>query len=431
MAFDPTKYGAVPFDPTKLGATPINQNVQATAQAKPGVFQRVESALNKTVGKVADTFQGTTGKTVGTLIGASGVLGSEAQKKAEAIKITPTDIAFTALELYPGGGALSAKLRALPGGEMAANALKNVIDFVPNQLRKQAIAQYTRALAPTTQEAKGLAEKTVPKLLNKGQASLTRSGLLEKAETLTTKYGGKIDDFFKALPEGTQNKVQPLLDGLEGLKNQFVDITKEGKRIVVEPESIKHIENIQNVLAQYGDNISTESMRKVRQIWDASVSKAKGYAGKTLAEGSEVEAKRQAANAIRKELAKQYPELAKLNAEYSLWENTARIVEATQRRLSGNQLTGRLLRDVGFGLTGSVIGGSGEGSPVTNAFAAAGAIELLTSPGWRMVSAVAKNKLANALVSGAGKEAIRRAVTAIKNEITRSSAKSEQQSKQE
>lgn len=409
------------FNPTTVTQMPSKQGGFTDA------INSIKGGLDKTVGTVANLAFGSTGRAVGSMITgtvnkAESLVGAKQTfKNTEDPK--PLDIAFTGLEALPGGGMLGDALKTLPYGEKVATALKDVFEMIPNKLKESAVSSFTKALAPTGIEMKGLAEKTIPKLLEQpalgkeGSLAFSRAGLVAKAEENMAKYGGEIDNLFKSLPETAKTKVQPLLDSLEKVKTGFMDVNSKGVKVVIDEQAVKHIEDVQKVISQYGEEMTPASLRKVRSVWDAAVAQAKGYAGKTLSEASLVSIKKEGANAIRSELAKQYPDLAKLNAKYNLWANTAKIAESTIKRTLGREAKKAGFGGVVGGLIGAQKGDSAQGIGIDAAIGAAG-VELLTSPGWRMVSATLKNKLADALASSAGKQTIKTIINAIHNSIS-------------
>lgn len=416
------------FNPTTVTQMPAPQG------GLTGAINATKGFMDKTVGTAANLMFGSTGKTVGSMITGTVNKTEQLAGHAPTFKDTgnPTamDIAFTGLEAIPGTAELKGVLKALPYGEKLAAGLKDVFEFIPNKLKESAVNTFTKALAPTGQEMKGLAQKVVPKLLEQpalgkeGSMALTREGLVGKAEQAMAKYGGEIDSFFKSLPETAKIKVQPLLDALEKSKAGFTDLNAQGVKVVLDEQAVKHIEDVQKVLAQYGNDMTPASLRKVRQVWDAAVAQAKGYAGKTLNEASLINIKKEGANAIRAELAKQYPEIAALNAKYSMWSNTAKVAEATIKRNLGKAATKSGLAGTAGALFGAQRGESGQGIAI-DALLGAGGVQLIGSPGWRMVSATLKNKLADALASNAGKQTIRGIINAIHNSITNQKSSSE------
>jgi len=98
-------------------------------------------------------------------------------------------------------------------------------------------------------------------------------------------------------------------------------------------------------------------------------------------------------------LAQDYPDIAKINAEYSLWKDTAQVLTDTlarrqgQARPLGVKMAKAAGTAVGFGtggIHGAILGR-----------AAMGALEsAISSPGWRTATAVAKDRLADAIAAG-------------------------------
>lgn len=343
-----------------------------------------------------------------------------------------------------------------------ARALKVGAPKVAPMMRAAAEKQYTQALAPTTLANKSIASKIVPGLLDKRVSALSREGLQGKVQAQLAEAGDKFDevldqissqtkttvtaqpptkpgvptritesqrafptaptrvfaaerDAFPAVPDrvkapvnrppiittekGVRVDATPLLDALEDYKAQF----KVGK-IVVNRPAVAAAEDLQRIVKQLGNNgslekVSFQSLRKLRQILDSNVAHAKGYAGKTLKEGSALDTQKELANAIRGELAKKSPELAKVNAEYSFWKNVDKVVGDTVERTKGQ--SGGL--EKGIATAGGVAGGLAHGGP-------AGAIlygvmarqfqRIISSPGWKMVSATQKARLADMLAAG-------------------------------
>jgi hypothetical protein len=304
---------------------------------------------------------------------------------------------FTALELYPGGGELSKLLKSMPGGEKLAQGFSQVIQHVPEALKKSAIEQYYKALRATTKETKAMAEKVVPGLLKKRVVATSMENLAGKAEKGVSYYGPKIDEFFKALPEGTKQATKPVLDRLASLKNKYV---VEGK--IINPQAVNAIESAQQTIAQFGDSMSADSMRKVRQIFDEHYSVSKGLDDIS---NYTKKAQRAGADAIREELAKSHPELDKLNKLYSFWEKVKTVADATVQRQIGQQ-KGKI---VSTGI-GSILGaeqgyktggarGAIEGG-VLGAYLGKKGVEFLQSPTWRTVNAVNKARLADYIATG-------------------------------
>src|SRR5574337_93419 len=68
---------------------------------------------------------------------------------------------------------------------------------------------------------------------------------------------------------------------------------------VVNPSAVNAIDNVQQVIAKHSDDISPQSLRKIKQIFDESVSEAGGYTNADLTTNYTLKAQREAANQIR------------------------------------------------------------------------------------------------------------------------------------
>jgi hypothetical protein len=143
-----------------------------------------------------------------------------------------------------------------------------------------------------------------------------------------------------------------------------------------------------------GNQISYDSLRKAKQIFDNPVAAKGGYAGVSVADKYVLGAQKAAANSIRSELAKVDPDMAKLNAEYSFWSNVGDVVDSTISRRVGQQ--GGLL---GSG-TAEVLGAAARGIPGAAVGTAAQVGRMAsTSAGVRTFRSVGWNKLGNALAN--------------------------------
>lgn len=387
-----------------------NLKPKAVELPKKSFLQKTVGLIDNTLGRASDFAFGSFGKGAGSVItqgiGATQQLYGRAtdnkkiyDKGTRLIEktnknFTPTNIAFSTLETYPGGGFVTKALRKVPGGAQVAKVLAKV----PEKIRGKAVKQYAEALGATKEEFKDLTQKVVPELLDRGIKAKNLSTLSEQAIKKSDEAGVAIDDFIQNIPETTRMKVKPVIDALEKTKSEFI---VDGVKL--EPQIIKSADSLKKVIAQFGEEISPSSLRKVRQIWDKTVAKAGGFAGKTLKEGGEVDLKKVATSAIREELGKEFPDLAKLNAEFTFWENVQKITEATLKRKSTQ---GKGLSQV---ISSTVGGASGfaSGDSVGERFknAAIGAVlgkyvGAFNSPGYKMLSANTKNKLAKIIASG-------------------------------
>jgi hypothetical protein len=288
------------------------------------------------------------------------------------------------------GGEVAPAFLMGAGGKVAGEAASALPSFLKNFASKQ----YEKVLAPTTKDNKFLTNRVLPGLVDKAPIAATRNSFIEKAGTAAAEKGQQIGEAVNALPDSATASTKPVLDRLEQYKNNF---KVDGK--VVDPQAVSAVEDLQGVIHQFGDDVSYKSLNKVRQIFDKSVAQAKGFAGKTLAEGSAIDAKREASNAIREELAKNQPDIAKINAEFNFWKNVEKVAKDTAQRKTG-QAPG--LGDTAASVGGAVVGGTKAGLGGLLGYATGIAVlrKALKSTGTRTVTAAMASRIADGLVSG-------------------------------
>ncbi len=188
-------------------------------------------------------------------------------------------------------------------------------------------------------------------------------------------------------------QAQSVIDRLEEYKNGF-----KVAGVAVDDDAIAHAGQLQDIVRQLGPDVSPQSLNRLRQLWDSRVAKAGGYFGKTLNEGSLIDAQQEGANAIRSVFAEDNPDIAKLNAEYHFWKGVQGVAGATAERQTGQQ--GGIAKVI------APIAGAGVGLAKGGAVSALGygaavkyAIDIARSPLMRTLSAVSKAKLASALMN--------------------------------
>lgn len=304
-----------------------------------------------------------------------------------------------------GSGDVAGGLGAVTGAALPLGAVKAAGKAAP-ALRKAAKKQYSQALRPTKEVFKRKTERVVPQLLERREAAKSRQALQAKAQQRAGEALDRLKELEDAIPEGTKAKVGPVLKALEKEIDRNIGArTKSG--IIGNEAAVKQLTKVWEQFVELGDDVSYQTVKRIRQIFDKEVAEAGGFYGKTLKEGSQIKAKQEAANAIRREIAKEHPDIAKVNAEYSLWKNVDEIVGETIKRTEAQapSLLGTITTSGGLagGLAGGAatggIGGAVAGGVMTAAMIR-GITGMFNSPGWKMVSAVKKQQLADALASG-------------------------------
>lgn len=401
----------IDFAGVKQAPQPISPAQKPNQQPQgKSLFQKVADTSKSVLDKGSDLLFGNFSKTAGTPIvkaigGATSLYGDvtgsqKAQAVGKKLEATPLQgpgaTALAALEVWPGGGILTNSLKKLPGGEAIA---KMLVEHVPANLREMAVKQYSEALGATTNELKAKTSKVVPELINKGVAgSLSKiQGLAEGAIDLSGEAIKKAGD---NIPAFAKSNVKPIVDKAVKLKNSYI---VNGK--IVNESAVSAIDSAVKNITQFGHQIPDQSLLKIRRILDKSVAIANKNFTKEEGLSLANEANQSFANAIRGVLNTKYVDLGKANKEFSLWSDVNRIVGKTLERKSTQ--SGILSKYAIPTLTAGPAFAMG-GSPIATGLTFIGTqgfIKLVTSPAYKTVSAVTKNRLADYIASGKIKEA--------------------------
>jgi hypothetical protein len=319
-----------------------------------------------------------------------------------------------------GGAALQQIMRRLLGfpdvpktsGEAAKDiakqgttqaAIQGVTELLPlgvGPLQRTAETQYERALAPTTKANKVITEKITPELIRRGEHG-SLEDLMQTAKSKIADLNPQLDAAYSATsPSRTVGSGTKILQDLDALKGKYM-VNGE----VAQPQAIKAIEGIQDIVRQQGADINPDSLRKLKSIFDDPVAQRGGYAGADLTTAYALKAQKAAANSIRDVMSGASPDVAALNKEISFWLNVQKVTRESGLRRVGQQggLT-KILGPLAAGTAGAVTGArfgteAGVGAAITAELAALGS-QAMRSPAWRTASAVYKNEFAMALARG-------------------------------
>lgn len=285
----------------------------------------------------------------------------------------------------------------------APGAARAISPTAEDALRGSAEKQYAQALAPTTKPNKALTAKVVPELLDRGVTAMSLKGLQAQAAHHISAVGSAIGDAWDNLPAGTSTELEPVYDRLQSAIDDTHSVADSaGNMIPKGPEAERAIGNIsklQQTLVDVSEAdpatgklvVPVDKIRALRQYFDDIAARAGRYSGKDLADQSAAEAHGIAADSIRSELAKDHPEIAALNKEYSFWKNVHQITSDTISRQQGQS------RPLGVQLARA--GGFVKAGPL-GAEAMGALTESVRSTAWRTASAVIKDRLADAIASG-------------------------------
>jgi hypothetical protein len=338
--------------------------------------------------------------------GTPGALGKVGTVALDAAKSGGLTLAQTGSPTQAGvSAALGA---AIPAVVPAINALKG---GAVTALEDSAAAGVMKALGPTKERYKAIAERLTPEILRRGLRG-SREVLQAKAADTLEAVGTELDAALQKF--GTQQVgTAPIATALETAKDAFRTVSPTtGKVVEFEPRAIKQLNGLQEIITDLGPDATVAQLVGVRRAWDKVVSQAGGFAqraggaiGVPLKDQSEAWAKREATGAIRKLLETEVPDLAAINKEWAFWKNLDDVVTQTLQRTQPQKagVVGQMAEGAG-----QIVGGA-LGSSTGPATAVGGAVALgklskfaqtvFASPRYQLASAQAKDALATAIAN--------------------------------
>jgi len=280
-------------------------------------------------------------------------------------------------------------------------------------MKKSALKQYTSIFKTTTNKAKATAEKVAPGLLERGQIIPSMKGLANKAEGVVKEVGQAIGEKWAQMPSGIKKPVQSVINKIDKWKSKYI---LQGGKIANET-AVNAANEAKNALMTKSGEMSYKNLRKLNQIWDEHFDISKGLDDLS---GYKRKVERVGANALRSLIAKDSPDIAKLNKQFNFWTNVKNIASETAKnppKTGGAKLAGTIAGAVaGHGVVGKVVEAA-TGNMIGKSVA-----KVIKSPFFKSVGAVYKNKIADYLMSGETKKlggVIKKTSVIIKNLIDR------------
>lgn len=358
-----------------------------------------------------------TGLVAGTVAGQgahAGLKGMGASDEVADLGEDITGLAVGGAAAKYGGGAVTAGARRLGNrlGEAAQTSAETQYNQVlgattkPNKFQSRRVVSGYEAPAPELGKGKTVA---VPGLIERGVTAMTRKGLAKKLNAAVTSAAEQLDTAWSELPADAvvpSERVYAAID--KSLHEAFTEVTPDGTRSATGPDAARGFsfgQELKEYLKSHeikqpngSTGLNYDSLRKFRQGWDEMVNAANGFSGGDLTNRVNAAAYRASSDGIRNIINGDNPNIAAINREYSFWKNAAKVMNDTVDRTTGQaKPLGRKMARVGGQAVGLVHGGPAGALVAGEAMDAVEGI--ITSPGWRTVSAVVKNRLANALTS--------------------------------
>jgi hypothetical protein len=355
-----------------------------------------------------------------------------------------------------GGGSPQEAKSAAESGVVAqpiAEGISAALPWMAKGLKSAAVSQYGRALAPTTKINKAITQEIAPEMIQRGvRGSLegmeqqagqkiselnpqlntaydvaSQAPIKTQTDTLGVRWasdGANKVSVPRSVPdEAIEQYARPKLaeqaqirgnmpwNTIQGAGTKVVQDLENLKQtympqgIPAQPQAVNAIEGIQNIVKQYGSDVSPTSLRRLRQIFEDPVAQRGAYAGADISTNYTLNAQKQAADSIRGILNKN-PDIGALNKEISFWLDVQRVTSQSALRRTGQE--GGLLKTLWP--LGAAVAGGGAGFAAHGAEAGIGAAaatmlsaqvaKAVRSPAWRTISAVTKDRLADALSRG-------------------------------
>ena len=249
-----------------------------------------------------------------------------------------------------------------------------------------------------------------PELAQRGTFALSKKGLQSKAFEQVQNVGQQIGDAYANLPAGSSVPLQSVLDSIDTATGDSLTVADaNGNQIPmggVAQQGMNHIQDLKDTLTAVAEKdpngnlvIPVDKVRKMRQFFDDVAARAGTYNGANLGDYTQASAHAMAADAIREELAKQFPDINTLNKEYKFWKDVHQVVSDTIKRKTGQSAPmGEQLASMAGGAAGFTH--AGPKGALFGAEATKYLVKLFRSPSWNTISGGTKAALADMIASG-------------------------------
>jgi hypothetical protein len=321
-----------------------------------------------------------------------------------------------------GGSPLDIGLSGALAGAPTALAPfgKRLTASIAERLQASAAKRVTEGLGATTKRLKNEASRIAPEFAERGLTGSVEA-LSEKAAEQTGTIGRDIGAAIGGEIGQSRRATAPIIDALEAAKTKLTttkvgaqtgrrtaadvlaSVKGEAEHIVVDKPQYDALSKLQDVVREYGDEMSVEQVNTLKKIYARVTSRAGGYnekAGEIL--NTAPEAAKTFATILREE-ENGVEALAKLNKEFRFWKGLENVTKATvaRRTSQGKGLTAAMAPVIGAA-TGAASGDSimdRTQNAVLGGLAARNITKALQSPQWKFVRAKYATKIAHALAA--------------------------------
>lgn len=307
------------------------------------------------------------------------------------------------------GNAKEAAEAAVVGGGVGAAveaAAKPLSKWFANAARKQ----YLKVLHPLGSKAKEASEVVAKQgggddLIRRGITGWSKEGLADKFASEAEKTGKALEAEYAKLDKTKKQAIAPIFDSFQRWLEK--ETTTPGGHEKAGADALISEANKQvKLLLQLGDEASPSELWHIRRSIDKYVFRNL-TADESAAAGNEI--RQGLSNTIREHMNSDNPTVEGLNKEYRLWKTASELMMRNIRNERGKLDFAKNTGAIGRFLMGAAVGGGEsyrEGhSPLEVGGAAVLMGMAMSSPKWRTVAAVQKDKIAQLLAAGQGQAA--------------------------
>jgi len=192
-------------------------------------------------------------------------------------------------------------------------------------IKKSALDDVSKAINPTKEAAKANLESIAPEFIRR-KIVWTLETIEDIAETWRDIAWKKLGDFIERADLKWSIKANPIINWLAWEQSKTIV-----KWIVVDPQKYCLINKLWDIILNIGDELPANYWRALRIAFDDIINRKKWFDPSSV-DKLDISIQKPIANEIRKQLAKENPELAQLNKDFHFYETLYEVTKETIKR---------------------------------------------------------------------------------------------------